>query len=257
MFDFLKKHIFFIISLVAVIIILAVWEVAALIIALPIVLPTFSSVFIALLNLFASGETYLTILFTLIRCLIGYLIAFILGVIIGISAGRVKEFAAFMSPIVTVMKSVPVVAVTLIISVWISSYVLPVIVGFILVFPVIYTQIKTATENIDPTLIDVMKDMGGGFCKDFFRIYVPMILPYGLAGISATFGMNVKAVISAELLAYAKGSIGYAIYYAKADFLNEMPALFAWAAIAILLSAIFEIVLKIIFDKVCKRFSWL
>ncbi len=257
MAEILKKNRYVLIGALTVLILLGVWEIIALAVDLPIVIPTFSSVFLALFNLLTLPETFITILHTLLRCTIGYILAFVLAFMSGIIAGRIKAFAAVMAPVVTIMRSVPVVAITLIVSVWINSAVLPALVGILLVFPVIYEQAKTPTENMDPTLIDVMKEMGGGFWKDSIRVYVPMMLPYGLSGISATFGMNMKAVISAELLAYSVGSIGYAIYFAKADFLNETPVLFAWAIIAIILAAVIEFALKKIFAKVCQNFSWL
>lgn len=48
--------------------------------------------------------------------------------------------------------------------------------------------------------------------------------------------MNLKAVITAETLAYSLHSIGIQIYYAKQDFVFEAPKLMAWVFAAVIIA---------------------
>lgn len=254
--EVLKKNKYWLISVASALVLCGVWELAAHIADLAIALPSFSSVAVAFFALFASGDFYVSVAFTLIRCLIGYIIGFTLGLVLGITAGKYRGFAAAIAPVVSAMRAVPVVAITLILTIWIGSEILPSVVGVMLVFPIIYQQIKTATENIDRTIDDVLTEMGSGFFHSTRTVYLPLVLPYALSGISTTFGMNIKAVISAEVLAYTVRSIGYRIYFAKANFLEETPTLFAWVLVAVLLSVIFEFALRVIMKRVTAKISW-
>lgn len=252
----LYKNRYFLISIGAALSLCGVWEIVARAMNLEIALPTFSETFVRFWLLFADGGTYAAIGFTLLRCLIGYIVGFSLGVLLGMVAGKKRVFAAVLTPVVSVMRTVPVAAITLVLMIMIPSYAVPAVIGVMLVFPIVYQQIKTATENIDPALCDVLTEMGSGFWHSVRTVYLPLVMPQMLSAVSATFGMNVKAVISAEILAYTATSIGAAIYYAKADFLYETPKLFAWVMLAVLLSVLLEWILRLAVMKITKRISW-
>lgn len=253
---FFTKNKYWLITIASALILFGVWELIARVMNLAIALPTFSSVFLAFINLIIKSSTYVSIAFTLLRCLIGYIIGFSLGIALGIVAGKYKAVASAMKPIVSSMRAVPVVAITLVLTIWVGSEILPSIIGVMLIFPIIYEQIKTATENIDPTIDDVLSELGAGFFTSAHQIYLPLVAPYALSSISNTFGMNIKAVISAEVLAYTVRSIGSEIYFSKQNFLQETPTLFAWITITILLSVIFETFLRFIMKKVISKLTW-
>ena len=160
-----------------------------------------------------------------------------------------------MKPLNAFMRTVPVAAVTLVFAIWIGSNILPSVIGILLIFPVIYEQSRSATENIPRDLENVMDEAGASFAYRFRRVYLPMILPQVMSGISSTFGMNVKAVITAETLAYSLHSIGIQIYYAKTNFITESPTLFAWVIAAVILSVLLEVILKKAIKLLTDKFS--
>lgn len=69
------------------------------------------------------------------------------------------------------------------------------------------------------------------------------------------FGLNIKAVISAEILAYTADSIGIRMFVAKSDIFGGTATLFAWVLTAILLSIIFELLLGTIQRRICKKWN--
>lgn len=253
--EILYKNRYLLIAVASALMLCGVWEIVARAMNLAIALPTFSSVAAAFLGLFATSEFYVAVGLTLLRCLIGYAIGFVLGLFLGIVAGKCRSVASALAPVVSAMRAVPVAAITLVLMIWTGSNILPSVIGIMLVFPIIYQQIKTATENIDSGICDVLTEMGSGFVHSARTVYLPLVLPYALSGISTTFGMNVKAVITAEVLAYTVHSIGYEIYFSKANFLEETPTLFAWVLVAVLLSVAIEIVLRLIMKKAVSRIS--
>ncbi len=255
--EVLYKNRYILIAAASALVLCGIWEIVARIMNLEIALPTFSATVVAFGGLFAKPTTYANIGFTLLRCLIGFIIGFVFGVIFGILAGKYKSVGAVLSPIVAVMRSVPVAAIALVLVISLPAAVVPAVIGTMLVFPIVYQQIRTATENIDPALCDVMREMGSGFWHSARTVYLPLLLPNMLSCISATFGMNVKAVISAEILAYTAKSIGSAIYYSKQNFLDETPELFAWVLLAVLLSVVLEWALRRLVKFCTRKISWI
>lgn len=255
--EVLYKNRYILIAAASALVLFGVWEIVARAMNLEIALPTFSATFVQFFMLFGEVQTYINIGWTLLRCIIGFIIGFIFGVMFGILAGKYKSVGAVLSPIVAFMRAAPVAAIALVLVISLPSGVVPAVIGIMLVFPIVYQQIRTATANIDPAICDVLKEMGSGFLHSTRTVYLPLLLPNMLSCISATFGMNVKAVISAEILAYTAKSIGSAIYYAKANFLEETPRLFAWVMMAVLLSVILEWALRIIVKKNTQKISWL
>ncbi len=255
--EFIQKNQNKIITTATVLILLGVWEVAARILSLNLILPTFSSVFLAFLNLFTKQSFYLSLSATLLRCVIGYVIGFVLGVALGITAAKFPAVHAAIKPLAAIMRATPVAALAILLYIWVGSNVLPPVIGILLIFPIVYEQIRTATANIPAELEDVLKEMGSGFFHSARTVYLPLVMPHTLSLISATFGMNLKAVITAEVLASSMPSIGRQIYFANQNIVYEINVLFAWVLVAVIVSVIFEVLLKIICKKITQKISWM
>ena len=251
----LYKNRYWLITIAAALVFFGIWELAARIIGAPAILPTFTSTIAALAGLFGTGTFYGAVFATLLRALAGFVIAFILGAVLGITAGKYKALDSVMKPLNAFMRTVPVAAITLVLAIWVGSNILPSVIGVLLVFPVIYEQSRAATEDLPRSLEEVMDEAGASYPYRFVNVYLPMVLPQLLSGISATFGMNLKAVITAETLAYSLHSIGLQIYYAKANFVFESPVLFAWVIAAVLIAVIIEALLKFLTNTIAARLS--
>ncbi len=241
----------------SVLVLLGAWELIARVMDMSLVLPTFSAVFVSFIGLFARGTFYSSLFATVLRSIIGYIIGFAAGVMLGIIAGRYKAFAAALQPIVAFMRATPVAAITLLLYIWVGSNILPPIIGIMLIFPIIYQQVKTSVECIDPSVNDVLSEMGSGFLHSARTVYLPMVLPHTVSGISSTFGMNLKAVITAEVLASSVPSIGRQIYFANQNLIYEVNTLFAWVLVAVLVSILFEALLRLLCGFLTKKISWL
>lgn len=253
----LQNHKNKIITLATVLILFLVWELVARILSLHLVLPTFSSVFLSFLKLFTQKTFYTSLSATLLRSVIGYIIGFVLGVILGVTAGKFSTLHAVIKPLAAAMRATPVAALAILLYIWLGSNILPPVIGVLLIFPIVYEQIRTATANIPEELEDVLREMGSGFLHSARTVYLPLVLPHTLSLISSTFGMNLKAVITAEVLASSMPSIGRQIYFANQNIIYEINTLFAWVLVAILISALFEVLLKFICKKITQKISWM
>ena len=80
------------------------------------------------------------------------------------------------------------------------------------------------------------------FSKRISHIYIPNVLPYILSASSLATGMAWKSGIAAEIIGLAKDSIGNELYQTKIYLM--IPELFAWTVVIIILSLLFETIVK-------------
>ena len=251
----IAKNKYWFIAIAAALVFFGVWELAARIIGYSAILPTFTSVVAALGNLLISPKFYSAVAASLLRALIGFITALVLGTVIGVTAGKYKSLAAVMRPLNAFMRTVPVAAITLVFAIWVGSNVLPSLIGFLLIFPVIYEQACSGVESIPAELENVMDEAGADFPFRFRTVYLPMVMPRILSGISSTFGMNLKAVITAETLAFSVHSIGIQIYYSKTNFVTDAPVIFAWVIAAVFIAVALEALIKFAVRAVTGKLS--
>lgn len=187
---------------------------------------------------------------TLLRGIIGFAIAAILGVGIGIIAGINPSFNAFISPILIVIRSVPVIAITLLALIWFKSNHVPIFIGLLTMFPLICTNVIEGIKNVDRNLIEMAQLYGIKRGKIVGEVYIPAIAPFIFSGMSSAAGIGWRAIIVGEVLSQPKYGIGTVMHTAQ-TYLN-IDILIAWTVIAILISYCFEMLLKLIRRKTVK-----
>lgn len=249
----LKNNKYSIISILTVVVILALWELVSFLLDKDFLLPRFSQVIKDLFSLLATKQFYIVTASTLGRCLLGFLLSFVCGMIFGILGGISKTVRAIFAPIISFLRTAPTMALTLIFLVWLRSKYTPILIGFIMVFPIIYRTICDSLINIDDKLKEMIKVYNVKPSKAIKYLYIPEVVPVLFGSMITAFGLNIKAVISAEILAYTAKSVGLSMFISKSNF--ETATLFAWVLIAVVLSVIFEIALSLIQKAVCKKWK--
>ena len=117
-------------------------------------------------------------------------------------------FRAFFAIIVGAIRSLPVLAVLLIILVWTSAGIAPTVVAFLSLFPMLYTGISAALLRVDYKLIEMSRTYRVPLKKQIFGLYLPSALPAVCMECGAAFSFGLKAVVSAEVLARSANSLG-------------------------------------------------
>lgn len=245
--NFWKKNKYFITAIAFVILILAVWEITVRVRGTEeYVLPAFSVVVKEFFALFKTSAFYTQLGGTLGRIFRSLFWSVVLGVILGVLSGLNGYVKACLKPIIACVKSVPVMAITLVILLNFGKNKTPSIIGFLMAFPIVYKHVVFGVENIDKRLIEMTRVYKVSRVNKLFKLQLPPVLPSLLAGIETAGGLCIKAVISAEILCYTVKSLGLAMYIAKSNMFEDTPILFAYCLVAILLSLAFEGVLKLI-----------
>ena len=229
---------------------LVVWHLASLMIGHDILLVSPVTVIKCLGVLIFQTEFWKSIMFSLIRIAGGFLSAVLLGVFFSALSHTFKFIDELISLPVAVIKSTPVASFIILALIWIPSRNLSVFISFLIVFPVIYTNVLTGIEKMDYKLIEMAKVFDMSFMKKFRYIYILQVMPYFRAACGVSLGMCWKAGIAAEIIGIPKGSIGEHLYNAKV-YLNT-PELFAWTVVIIFVSILFEKLFLFAIDMVNK-----
>lgn len=220
-------------SVAAVIVMWLVWIIAYYSVKNDYVIPSFTDTVVSLWACLCSGEFWAAFAFTFLRTLLAFVISFLLAALLAAASAVSKKAGAFIKPFMVFFRTVPTLAIILLLLIWTSAKVAPVIVTVLVLFPMIYSQMTSATENVDEGLIQMAKLYGVSKKERLFKIYLPQISPEIFSQTGANVSLGIKVMISAEVLSNTYRSLGGMMQTAR-SFL-EIPKLAALTIVAVLL----------------------
>lgn len=238
-------------SALAVLIMWAVWLIAFAAVKNEYLVPSFTETARQFFTLFSQGFFWKAFGATLFRTVIAFLISFAAGLACACLATAVKPFAAFMRPVAALLRSMPTMAVLLLILVWLTPRTAPVLVAVLVLFPMIYSQLLDGISGVDGALSEMASVYKIGVKKTLLSIYVPQIAPTALLQTGTNLSFGIKLVISAEVMAATYTAVGGLMLQAQA-YIN-LPRLAALTLCAI----IFGIAAETVFGALSSRvFKW-
>lgn len=194
---------------------------------------------------------YKALFSTLLRVVIAFIISFLLGVVFGVLAYRYKSFSGVFGVIVGLLRSLPVLAVLLIVLLFTSRSFAPIIVCFLSLFPMIYTAVYGALKGVPNELVEMCALYEIPAKKQVFSMYIPQILPKILLDAGSAFSFGIKLIVSAEILSSVYGSVGGALKEASLYLLTA--DLFAITLVVCVLGVLIEFIGKLLSEKAEKR----
>ena len=224
--------------LLSVAIALALWEMIALWVATPVLLATPWTVIVRLWELMGTGGFWQSVGNSTVHIMGGFFFGLVLGGALGVVAHRLPFVDILLWPVVTGMKSVPVVCFIMLCFIWMDVQYLSIMTTFLMVFPVIYTNTLQGMKQTDKKLLEMAQVHKLSWPRKIRYIYLAQMRPYFLAGTSVALGLSWKAGVAAEVIGVMDNSIGEGLYEAKIYF--EMADLMAWTVVIVVASMIFE-----------------
>ncbi|MBP3610599.1 MAG: ATP-binding cassette domain-containing protein [Lachnospiraceae bacterium] len=226
-------------GMVSVVLWVMFWQIMSRKIDQTMFLPSPWEVWNALRKLMASPEFYQSILNSLGNIVLGAGGACILGALLAAVSSRVLFLRLFFGLPVRMMQAVPVASFTILALFWLDAGKLSVLVSFFMVFPLMYSNVRKGIEAADQKLLEMAKVYQVRWYHTLRFIYLPELIPYFLSACSVAAGVAWKSGIAAEVIGVVRNTIGNQLYQAKIYL--EMPELFAWTAVIICLSLLFEL----------------
>lgn len=229
---------------------LALWAVLARAIDQPLLLPDPLSVAKKLLSFLPQPAFYMTLAGTMLRTLLSYVLGIASAVILGVLCVRVRAAEVLLSPLLSAIRATPVTSFIVLALVWLSSSRVPVLCGFLMTLPVVYSALVQAVRAIDPKLLEMARMYRLGTGKTLLHIYVPSVLPAVTQSCLAAIGLCWKAVVAAEVIGVPKMAVGSRIYESKIYL--ETDSLLAWTLTIIVLSVLLERLLKALAGRIAE-----
>jgi len=180
---------------------------------------------------------------TMERAFISFFLSFVTASVLAITAHYKKFIGHLLNPFIVLCRAMPTMALVLILLITVGSRMLPVVVAFLVVFPLCYENMRAAIAETDTRLIMMAKVFKVPKIQQITGIYIPAMLPLIFSSIIAGFGLNIKVVISAEVMGLPAMSIGHLILFAQQGF--NFGVSFAWLVVAVILCLICESTLRI------------
>ena len=121
-----------------------------------------------------------------------------------------------------------------------------------MVLPIIYTNTLNGIRNADRRLLEAADVFRVRAWRRFALVYLPALKPYLTSGCAVAMGLSWKAGIAAEIIGIPDGSIGEKFYSAKIYFTTG--DLFAWTAVVVVASVLFEKLFLFLLERLYRRF---
>ena len=192
-------------------------------------------------RLFQLGQTsefWVAVLNTCLRVLEGFGLAILTGTLLAVITSRSTFLKHLFQPFLGVVRATPVASLIILALVWMATSRIPVFVVFLMVMPIVWTNIFAGLEVIDISILEMGKIFKFGRFKRLRYIYLPSLMPYIISALTTGLGAAWKSAIAAEVIARPSGAMGGYVHDARIHLLTA--DLFAWTVAVIMLSMILE-----------------
>jgi len=229
-------------SAISRLILLGSWIILSGIIDNEVILPTVKSTLKSLLDIVIASDFITIIASSLVRSLIGFVASLFFAIILGILSSISKFFYNLMIPVLNFLSSVPTMAIIILALIWLHNEVVPMFVGFIMVFPILYETVQTGILNVDKKILEMCKLYRISRWTVIKDIYIPSILINLSMVFTSALSTNLKMVIAGEALSQPKYAIGSYLQMEKM-YLNT-SGVFAWIIIILFISKVLKYIME-------------
>ena len=226
---------------------IGVWAIAAYRFGKPLLFPSPLSVLETLGKLLQTKEFYIITASSIGNILFGTIGAIVSACVLVIVTARIRFIRELIHPIMAVVKATPVASFIILMLLFLGPVKVPAFITFLIVLPIVWTNLDQGIASIDPQLVEVAKMYRFSFGKRLRVLVFPSLKPYFLSACKTSIGLAWKAGVAAEIIAMPRGTIGTQIGEAK---LYIMTAeMFAWTLTVVLLSLAIEFGVSYLFQK--------
>jgi NitT/TauT family transport system permease protein len=204
-----------IVAPVAVVIaLLALWEAATRVFAIPLfLLPPPSAI---ALSMQANASLLLTNGWvTTVEIVLGFLLSIVVGIPLALAIFLWPAFSRSVLPLLVSSQAMPKVAIAPLLLVWFGFGLLPkVLIAFLIAFFPVVINTAVGLASIEPEKIYLARSMGFGATATFFKIRLPNALPAIFGGLKISITLAVVGAVVGEFVGGDAG-LGYLLMVAN------------------------------------------
>jgi NitT/TauT family transport system permease protein len=206
-------------QLIALLVLLAVWEAAARAGMLnPLYLPSPSRIGAALMDLFSDGRIWPHLEATFSAALGGLALGIVVGVLLGVAAALVPIIAELLEPVMTVLNAVPRVILAPLFVIWLGiGLASKIALSFILVAVLIFFTVFTGIRQVDRRIVERVMTLGGNRWALVRHVYLPSVTAWVLSNLKIAVGFAFTGALVGEFVAATHG-LGYLLSFAQSTY---------------------------------------
>lgn len=234
---FLEKHRNRIYVLLGIALVILMWE----IISYTTNANFFPEFFVTLshaLILLSDRLTLVSLGWTFLRLILSFLISAVLGTALGILAGYYPRLKYLLSPLITVLRALPTIAVAMVLIVYVPNFSL--YITSMVMTPIIYQASLEGSEKNYHQYEYVLLLKGRNHFSNITHIIFPLSLNYILLGFLQALGLGMKVEVMSETLAYKSTFYGIGKMITQAYNNSEFFQLMSLVLLLLILSLILE-----------------
>lgn len=217
---------------------LCVWQLLAMLIHNHILLVGPVETVNALVGMLPTGAFWTSVGFSFLKICGGFLLGSAVGIILAAAAYRYSLLHEILTPLVSLLKAVPVASFVILVLIWAGSGNLALVISFLVVFPILYLNTWNGLKSTDIKLLQMAEVFRIPLWSRVRYIYLPHVYPFLIGAFQLALGMSWKSGVAAEVIGQPLNSVGNGLYRAKI-YLNTAEV-FAWTIVVILISWLFE-----------------
>ncbi|ABX44188.1 ABC transporter permease [Lachnoclostridium phytofermentans] len=235
------------ITLLAIAIWLILWQVASIVINSNILIASPIQVVTTLAKLIFEKSFWFSISSSFLKISLGFILAVVTGVLLSLGAYHNVFLKEFFTVAMRVIKSIPVASFVILALLWVRARNLSILISFLMVLPIIYTNVLKGVESADQGLLEMAAVFHMSGLRKLKFIYLPAVMPYFVSACSVGLGFCWKSGIAAEVIGLPNNSIGEQLYEAKLYLMTK--EMFAWTVVIIGISVVFEKLILLLINK--------
>ena len=225
-------------NLLSCIIFLILWQIIACIINNNIYLPKLNEIINSFFEILRNKNLGIIVLSTFLRTSVSYIAAVICAVIFGVLCITCPIFNYIVMPFNSFCKTIPTLVLIVLALIWFDKERAPFIVGFAIVFPLLYEGIKECFNEINNDILEMSRIYEISTLDKILKVYIPKIKFYLCGIFVSTFSLAFKVVIAGEVHGQPKFGIGSQIQIEKVNF--NTCSIFAWIIIIVMISLVLD-----------------
>lgn len=242
-----SKQLNILFTFLGILTILIVWMVASLLIKEDIILPSIGITLKKLFNILGTGYSYKILGATFLRLLICLASSLLISIVLASLSTRFVRFSYYIRPLITLLRTIPVVAIIIVLLVFIGNQRASIYITSLVMIPMMYEGILSGMKNINSNILDEIKIQSNINPYIIRHIFIPLVRPHIVVAIISSLGLGIKVLVMSEFIATPRLSIAKEMFNYQSAL--QLEGIFAWTIIIVIMIMVLELLIKTITDK--------
>ena len=195
-------------TIVATAILLAGWQLFAVIANQPELIPSLPRLVRTLCEWLVSGSFYQSVGATIFRGILGMSISFVCAIGMAGLFARFEWVYELFRPLLAIMRSIPVISFILLALIFLNPESIPLMIAFLTMFPLLTENLTRGILDLRPGLSIMARQFHIKRSNVLFQIIYPQLKPFLYSGLASAAGFGWRAIIMGEVLSQCAFGIG-------------------------------------------------